>query len=112
MRYLVFICPDESVQLPAEERATISERVEAWAAEMDARGVRIEGHVLAPAAEARTVRVRNGDLETGVGPVNEGAAAIAGFNIFECADIDEAVEVASKHPVATFGTLEIRAFAG
>jgi hypothetical protein len=27
---------------------------------------------------------------------------------YDCADLDEALEVASKHPVAAFGTLELR----
>jgi hypothetical protein len=30
---------------------------------------------------------------------------------FECEDLDEALEVAGKHPVASFGTLELRPFA-
>jgi len=34
---------------------------------------------------------------------------IAGFNILECADLDEAIEVASKNPGASFGILELRA---
>jgi len=42
------------------------------------------------------------------GPVAEQAAHIAGFNILECADLDEAIEVASKNPGASFGILELR----
>jgi hypothetical protein len=30
------------------------------------------------------------------------------FNILECADLDEALEVASKNPGANFGILELR----
>ena len=30
--------------------------------------------------------------------------------MIECADLDEAIEVASKHPVAKFGTIEVRPF--
>jgi hypothetical protein len=33
---------------------------------------------------------------------------IAGFNILECADLEEAVEVAAKNPGASFGVLELR----
>jgi len=36
---------------------------------------------------------------------------ISGFNILDCADFDEALEVGAKHPVAAFGTLELRSFA-
>jgi len=34
----------------------------------------------------------------------------SGFNVLECADLEEAVVAATKHPVAKFATLELRAF--
>ncbi|HUZ54131.1 MAG TPA: YciI family protein [Streptosporangiaceae bacterium] len=37
------------------------------------------------------------------GPFAETKEQIAGFDIIECADLDQAIEVASKHPVASFG---------
>ena len=42
------------------------------------------------------------------GPVTDQNVQVAGFNILECADLDEAVEVASKNPGASFGILELR----
>jgi hypothetical protein len=44
----------------------------------------------------------------GDGPVSEQGFQIAGFNILECADLDEAIELAAKNPGATFGILELR----
>jgi len=41
--------------------------------------------------------------------VSDQSLQIAGFNILECADIDEAIEVAAKNPGASFGVLELRA---
>jgi hypothetical protein len=38
----------------------------------------------------------------------EQAVHIAGFNILECADLEEALEVAAKNPGASFGVLELR----
>ena len=38
--------------------------------------------------------------------------AIHNFDVLECASLEEAVEVASKHPMARFGTIEVRAFWG
>ena len=32
---------------------------------------------------------------------------IAGFDLLECADLDEAVKVAADHPMARFGTIEV-----
>jgi len=42
------------------------------------------------------------------GPLSEQDVQIAGFNILECADLDEALGVASKNPGVNFGILELR----
>ena len=34
----------------------------------------------------------------------------AGFDVLECADLDEAIEVARRHPMARLGVLEVRPF--
>jgi hypothetical protein len=44
------------------------------------------------------------------GPFAETKEQIAGFDVLECADLDEAIEVASRHPMARFGVLEVRPF--
>jgi len=56
------------------------------------------------------VRVRGGELLVTDGPYLEAKEWIAGFDTLECRDLDEAIEVASKHPMARFGTLELRPF--
>jgi len=33
---------------------------------------------------------------------------MGGFDIIECASLDEAVEIAARHPAAASGTIEIR----
>jgi hypothetical protein len=33
---------------------------------------------------------------------------MGGYNVIECADLDEAIEVASRHPVAKYGSIEVR----
>jgi len=35
---------------------------------------------------------------------------IAGFDVLDCANLDEAVEVASKHPMARSNVVELRPF--
>ena len=108
MKFMLFTYRDPNVQLTPEQRATVPAAVGAWCDEMDARGVRLVGHVLAPLSEARTIRIREGDMSVDDGPVSEQTLQIAGFNILECADVDEATEVASKNPGASFGVLELR----
>ena len=35
---------------------------------------------------------------------------VAGFDVVECTDLDEAIEVACRHPMARLGVLEVRPF--
>jgi hypothetical protein len=90
----------------------IGPEVGAWVEEMQTRGVRREGDVLAPAEEAGTVRVRNGEAQIATGPLIDTYEPISGFNILECSSLKEALEVSAKHPIARFGTIELRPFSG
>jgi hypothetical protein len=54
-----------------------------------------------------TRRRREGQLTDG--PSAETKEVILGFHLLECADIEEAVELAAQHPMARFGRLELRA---
>jgi hypothetical protein len=110
VKYMLLVCVDAGIQLDPEVRAGIPAAADAWVAEMDGRGVRLQGSVLRPINEATTVRVRDDEVLVADGPFTETKEQIAGFDILECANLDEAIEVASKHPVAAFGTLELRPF--
>jgi hypothetical protein len=70
------------------------------------------GDALGPVSAATTVRRRGGRLLLTDGPFAETQEWIAGFDILECADLDEAIEIASQHPMARFGRLELRPFLG
>jgi hypothetical protein len=110
MQYLFFIgtAPDSTVAPsdPPQESASPYD----WVEEMDGRGVRKFGDRLRPAEDATTVRVRDGELLVTDGPFVEGKEYIAGIDVIECADLDEAIEIASKHPMAAYGLVEIRPF--
>jgi hypothetical protein len=75
---------------------------------MTERGVICGGGGLRPPAEATTVRVRNDDVLLTDGPFAETKEQIGGFVLIECADLDEAIEIAAKHPAAGYGMIEIR----
>ena len=110
MKYLLFIGGDETLDLGPEGEAEMQAGAEAWVHEMDGRGVRLQGDRLGLSTEATTVRVRNDELLIADGPFAETKEQIGGFDLLECADLDEAIEVASKHPVAKVGFIEVRAF--
>jgi hypothetical protein len=104
VQYLIMVCSDDSISAVPDLRAS----TEAWVAEMEQRGIRLTGNRLRPVADSTTVRVRDGEVLVTDGPFAEGAEHIGGFDVLECADLDEAIEVASKHPFAAFGGLEVR----
>jgi hypothetical protein len=110
MTYLLLICVPENVQLTPEEGAAVGPATDAWVAEMGGRGVRREGSALRPVREAAVVRIRDGEVLVSDGPFAETKEQIAGYDVIECSSLDEAIEVAAKHPVAPFGAIEVRPF--
>jgi hypothetical protein len=108
--YLLLICVAENVQLTPEQSAAMGPATESWVAEMDGRGVRREGAPLRPVRETATVRVRDGEVLVSDGPFAETKEQIAGYDVIECPNLDEAIQVAAKHPVAPFGAIEVRPF--
>ena len=67
--------------------------IDEWVDEMDGRNVRQLGELLAPSSDATTVRVRDGKMLLTDGPFAETKEQICGFDIIECADLDEAIDV-------------------
>ncbi|MEO5875913.1 MAG: YciI family protein [Streptosporangiaceae bacterium] len=110
MRYLLLVCGDDDAyqaMLADEEFLPTCHR---WSAEMEERGILIGGGGLQPPDDATTLRVRDGQVLLTDGPFAETKEIIAGFSLIECADLDEALEVTARHPVARYGTIEIRPF--
>ena len=52
--------------------------------------------------------MRQGQLLVTDGPFAETKEWIGGFDLLECGDIAEAVAIASRHPMARFGRIEVR----
>lgn len=107
MKYMMFVCSDTE---PDNDPTDLPD-IDTWVAENDSRGRRLTGNVLAPTSAATTVRVRKGELLVSEGPFAETMEVIVGFDLLECADLDEAIEVARAHPMAREGRLELRPFA-
>jgi hypothetical protein len=117
MKYLLLICsetePDE--ETPPDVRLrddgqSVDVGANPWVEEMDGRGVRLFGSRVRPPAEATTVRVREGTIMTTDGPYAETKEWMAGFDVIECANLDEAIAVAAKHPAALTSMIEVRQF--
>jgi hypothetical protein len=108
MKYLLFVGADGR---PAPEDLAVMQReIPGWVTEMEGRGVRLAGRALDLPHTAATVRVRDTQTLVTDGPFAETKEFIAGFDLVECADLDEVIEVAAKGPVSWFMTIEIRPF--
>jgi len=104
MQYLFLIrVPEDASPSPAESDP------EAWVEETTRKGQRLLGERLRPDGDATTVRVRDGETLVVDGPFAEAREQIAGFDIIEAADHEEATAIAAAHPAAGFGAVEIRA---
>jgi hypothetical protein len=106
MKYMMLVCTDTE---PETDQSRVPD-VEKWVADNDANGRRLAGNRLAPVETATTVRVRGGELLITDGPFAETKEVIVGYDILECADLDEAIDVVRNHPMAWNGRVELRAF--
>ena len=110
MRYLLLICTDESNDqaMTADEAAARMVRYGAFGDEMGRRGILEGGARLYATTDATTVRVRDGEVLTFDGPFAETKEQMGGYYVVDCKDLDEAIEVASKIPGASEGSIEVR----
>jgi hypothetical protein len=105
MQFLMLVCRDTA---PVEGADTPEGDVEGWVQTMTERGLRVTGDRLANQRHASVVRVRGGKVVVTDGPFLETKEILGGFDLLECRDMAEAIEVAAAHPFATRGVMELR----
>ncbi|WP_462115950.1 YciI family protein [Lysobacter xanthus] len=110
MRFMLLIYIDRE-RLAAVPEAEFDADMRDCLAKVDA--LRDEGRVLdsqqlEPAASARTLRHRDGAARVSDGPFAETREFLAGFNLVEAADADEAMRIAQSMPWSRFGAIEVR----
>jgi hypothetical protein len=108
MRYMLLHCVDEGIELSPDHVADVEASTSAWIEHTIRDGVAVHGAYLEPVCEARTVRLRASEVLVADGPFAETKEQIGGYDVIECADFDEAIAIASRHPVARIGTIEVR----
>lgn len=110
MRYLCLIHLNEQeiADMPAADLNALN------AAHLDFNdALRDEGRfllaeALEPARSAACVRLRGGKRHITDGPFAEAKEVVAGFYAIEARDMNEAIEIASRIPTASIGTVEVR----
>jgi hypothetical protein len=109
MKYLMLVTLDPERD-PGDDDLTGTLDVEDWVRKYDESGVRLMGDQVRMAEDATSVVRRRGELIVTDGPYAESREWIVGFDVLECADLDEAIKVASEHPMSVGGRLELRPF--
>ena len=110
MHYMMLIYSDETAEakMSEEELEAMMQRYAAFTKDVRERGAFVYGEPLQPTGAATTVRNRNGRIVPQDGPYAETKEQLGGFYILDCADLDEAIELAAKIPAAEQGAIEIR----
>lgn len=110
MKYMMLNYRDEaaSANMTKEEQMQEIQDYNAFFEYARQRATIISGEAVRPTSAATTIRVRDGKTLTTDGPFAETREGLAGFYVIDCKDLDEAIEIASKIPVARQGSVEIR----
>ena len=110
MKYMLLICRDEPVwdaMTPAERQQVYKDTV-TLSEEITAKGQYLAGSPLYPSSAATSVRVRDGKRLVTDGPFAETREQLGGYMLIDVKDLDEAIAIAGRIPLARTSTVEIR----
>jgi hypothetical protein len=114
MKYAMLVYSDQAAWAAMTEDEAAAAREESmprWVALFEEFGKadrNVQGRELASAAEAKVVRVVDGETVVTDGPFAETKEQLGGVFITDLPDLDEAIRIAALVPAARYGTLEIR----
>ena len=106
MDYMLLVYLDEMSPLMQSDDAP--KGCDGLAERLMESGHYVAGGILHPTTCATSLRVREGRNLVTDGPFAETREQLAGYLLLDARDLDEAISIASQHPVAKFGTIEIR----
>ncbi len=109
MRYMLLIYGDEQALNETEREACYRESAQ-LAHQLQAAGQFLATAPLHLTPTATSVKVRQGKRLVTDGPFAETREQLGGYFLIDAADLDEAIAVAAKHPMATMGLIEVRPF--
>lgn len=107
MKYMLLVYLDEQV-LSEAERADCYVKSAQLTRDLNASGHYLAAGPLHPTSTATSVRLREGKRLVTDGPFAETREQLGGYYIIEAANLDEAMGIAERIPVASVGTIEIR----
>jgi hypothetical protein len=110
VKYMLLICRDEEAwdRFSVPERQRIYSETLALSEELTTRGQYLGGFPLHPSAAATSVRVRDGKRLVTDGPFAETREQLGGSMLIDVKDLDEAITIAARIPLARTSTVEVR----
>jgi hypothetical protein len=110
MRYLclVYLVENEMATMSESESDACTDESLAYDEALRRSGQLILAHALERVETATTVRVRKGKLFTTDGPFAETKEQLGGFILIEARDLNDAIQAASRIPLARRGSIEVR----
>ena len=105
MKYMFLLYNTESDEHSTPEAMAEWGQFEGYLA---GRGNKVSGAALQPVATATTVSVRNGETLATDGPFADTKEHLGGYYVIECADLDDAIDIATRVPWAPTGHIEVR----
>ena len=104
----VDMSPDAMAQADPE---ALNQAMEPWikfGEDAKAIGKETSSEALQPSGTATVVSVRDGKTITTDGPFIDTKEQLGGFYVFDCANLDDAIKLASMIPSAPTGHVEVR----
>jgi hypothetical protein len=107
MKYMLLLYGDEHA-LDDSERQQCYVDSALLARQLDTTGQFVATAPLHPTSTATSVRVRDGKRLVTDGPFAETREQLGGFFLIDAKDLDEAIAIAARIPMARRGTVEVR----
>ena len=108
MKYMLLIYAEEKSKGSEKEREDCKNEAVKLAEELRSKGQYVAANPLQPVATAKSVRMADGKRLVTDGPFTETHEQLGGYFLIEAKNIDEAIVVARKIPMAGKGTVEVR----
>jgi hypothetical protein len=108
IRYMLLLYSQDVGEEGRAERWAELPEWDALTEELRAAAVWVANAALHPVETATTVRVRDGDMAVTDGPFAVTKEVLAGYFLLDCVDLDAALAVAARLPIARYGSVEVR----
>ena len=107
MKYMLLIYGDEHALSETERKDCYTESTQ-LAHDIHASGQYLAANPLHPTSMATSVQVRDGKRLVTDGPFAETREQLGGYFLIEAKNLDEAITIAARIPMARKGTVEVR----